>query len=79
MSKAIVRMGGYTDYVLDLKDAVAVAEILSKAEIYESKYRSGQDTTHHIYSNYEKELGHLRIISHEFYNMCKLAGKPTDS
>lgn len=79
MTKAIVRFGGYTDYVLDLKDAVAVAEILSRAEVYESKYRTGQESTHHVYSNHEKELGQLRLISHEFYNMCKLAGKPTDS
>lgn len=79
MSKAIIRFGGYTDYVLDLKDAVAVAEIISKAEVYESKYVSGGANTHHIYSNHEKELGNLRVISHDFYNMCKLAGKPTDS
>ncbi len=79
MSKAIVRFNGYTDYVLDLKDAVAVAEIISKAEVYEHKYRSGQENTHHIYCNHEKEFGTLRIISHDFYNMCKLAGKPTDS
>lgn len=79
MTKAIIRLSGYTDYVLDLKDAVALAEIVSKAEVYEHKYRSGQDNTHHIYLNHEKELGNLRVISQEFYSMCKLAGKPTDS
>lgn len=79
MSKAIIRMGSYTDYVVDLKDAVTVAEILSRAEVYEHKFRTGADNTHHIYSNHEKEIGQLRLISQEFYNMCKLAGKPTDS
>ena len=79
MSKAIIRFSGYTDYVLDLKDAVAVAEIISKAEVYSNKYRSGQENTHHIYPSEDKEIGHLRVISQEFYSMCKLAGKPTDS
>ena len=77
MTKAIISFG-YTDYVLDVKDAVAVAEILSRADIYESKYVSGGENTHHIYSNEKKELASMKLITEGFYNMCKLAGKPTE-
>lgn len=76
MSKAIVKFG-YTDYVMDLKDAVAVAEMLSKAELYDNKYVSGGDSTHHIYANDKHDMGTLKLISDDFYRMAKLAGKPT--
>lgn len=75
MSKAIVRFG-YTDYVMDLREAVAVAEMLSKAEIYNNKYVSGGDNTHHIYANDTHEVGTVKLISDSFYQMAKLAGKP---
>ena len=74
MTKAIISLG-YTNYVMDLKDAVTVAEILSKAEAYDCTYVSGGNNTHHIFP-VEKELGHIRLISTDFYQMCKLAGKP---
>ena len=74
MTKAILNLG-YTDYVLELKDAVTVAEMLSKAEVHESKYVSNGPNTHHIYPA-EKEIGSIRLISTDFYQMCKLAGKP---
>jgi hypothetical protein len=77
MSKAIVKFG-YTDYVMDLKDAVTMAEMLSKAEIYDSKYVAGGDNTHHIYANEKQEVGVIKLISDDFYRMAKLAGKPTD-
>ena len=77
MAKAIISIN-YADYILDLKDAVAVAEILGKAEVYEEKYRAGADNTHHVYPNISAKGGitNLKIVSTEFYNMCKLAGKP---
>lgn len=76
MSKAIVKFG-YTDYVMELKDAVSLAELLSKAEVYDSKYVSGGDNTHHIYPNERQEVGTIKLISDDFYRMAKLAGKPT--
>ncbi len=77
MAKAIVSIN-YVDYVLDLKDAVAITELLSNAEVYEEKYRTGMDNTHHVYpnSNAKGAITSLKIVSTEFYNMCKLAGKP---
>lgn len=75
MSKAILRLG-YNDYVLDLKDAVTIAEMFSKAERYESKYISGSGSTHHIYANEDSEMGSIKLVSEDFYRMAKLAGKP---
>jgi hypothetical protein len=76
MSKAILTLE-YTNYVLDLKDAVAVAELLGKAERYEEKYRpSPEPNTHHIYSNDTHFIGNLKLLSTDLYNMAKLAGKP---
>lgn len=74
MTKAIVSLG-YTNYILDLKDAVAVAEMLSGAEQYEEKYISNGDNTHHIYPA-TKLLGTIKLISDDFYRMAKLAGPP---
>ena len=76
MSKAIVKFG-YTDYVMELKDAVSLAELLSKAEIYDSKYVPNGDNAHYIYANDANEVGTIKLISDSFYQMAKLAGKPT--
>ena len=75
MTKAIVSLG-YTNYVMELKDAVTIAEMLSKAEQYDCKYVSGGDNTHHIYANDAQETGTIKMISDSFYQMAKLAGKP---
>lgn len=76
MSKAILSIG-YNNYVMDLKDAVAMAEMLSKAELYESKYnRESSDSTYHIFPNEKNETGTIKLISDDFYRMAKLAGKP---
>lgn len=77
MAKAILRVG-YTSYVVDLKDAVLVSEVLARAEIYESKYVKGGDSTHHIYENESKELGSISLIADSFYQLAKLAGKPVN-
>lgn len=79
MTKAILAVG-YTEYVLDLKDAVTVAELLSKAEKHEGKYHHSSSTrSHHIYENEESELASLKLITDSFYRMAKLAGKPDKS
>jgi len=74
MTKAIICFG-YTEYVLDLKDAVIIAELLGKAEVYEEKYVRDGANTQHIYSN-DKTMGTLKILSESTYSMYKLAGKP---
>lgn len=76
MPKAVLSLG-YSEYVLEMKDALTVAELLGKAEKHESKYHSSTSSrTHHIYENEETEFGQLRLITDSFYRMAKLAGKP---
>jgi len=75
MTMAIITIG-YNGYVLPLKDAVVVAELLGKAERYENKYRSGADSTHHVYTETKDDLGTIRLLSDAFYQGAKLAGKP---
>jgi len=74
MTKAIISVG-YTEYVLELKDAVTIAELLGKAEVYEEKYVRDGANTQHIYSN-DKTMGTFKILSEPAYSMYKLAGKP---
>lgn len=70
---------GYTTYVLGLQDAVTVAEILGRSEVYEEKWRKGEKpNTHHIYDNVKTDMGTIRLITDTFYNMAKLAGPPTE-
>lgn len=78
MGKVIMQLG-YTSYVLDIRDAMTLAETLSKAEVYEQKYVRGENKqTHHIYEN-ESEFGTIKLITDSFYQMAKLAGKPEQS
>jgi predicted DNA-binding ArsR family transcriptional regulator len=72
---------GYLSYVLPNKDAIAIAEILEKAEVYEKKWipseereKGMEDHTHHVYPN-TRQLN-MTLISNNLYNVAKLAGKP---
>lgn len=72
---------GYKSYVMSNKDAVALAEILEKAEMYEQKWVSqenrtegGSDHTYHVFEN-ETSVD-MKLISNDLYLMAKLAGKP---
>lgn len=71
---------GYSNYVLSNKDAVALAEILEKAELYEAIWipsgerNGGPDHTYHIYEN-DKHVD-MKLISADLYRMAKLAGRP---
>lgn len=78
MTKAIFEVG-FTGYVLDVKDALLVAELLSKAEKYEQKYGRGvtDNNTHHIYPNNVNQFTTIKLMSDELYRMAKLAGPPT--
>jgi predicted DNA-binding ArsR family transcriptional regulator len=67
---------GYTKYVMSNKDAVTIADILEKAELYEQKWRKEEDggTTYHVYDN-DKQFT-LTSLTNSLYSMAKLAGKP---
>ena len=74
----IVMEFSYISLVLSVKDALAMAEIMQRAEKYEKKYRretGGESSyTYHVWPN----LGEIsmKIISDDNYRMAKLAGKP---
>ena len=82
MAKCAVGIG-YKTFVLDAEQGVQLMELLSNAEIYEEKYNgSGKPTTYHVYPN----EGHassdgvamsMKVLSDKFYQMAKLAGKPS--
>ena len=75
---------GYRSIVLPREEAFKLAEILEKAETYESKYWSADkrkamgmtdEHTYHVYPN--DNHTNMRLITDEHYRMAKLAGKPT--
>jgi len=80
MSKVILELG-YRSYVFEANDAVALAEMLGRAERYEAKWHSKTDETdshytHHVYAEAAVDAPTMRIINDDVYKMYKLAGKP---
>jgi len=76
---ATVRIG-YKTYCMPIDEAVAVIKALSRAMLYESKWRSPTEggPTHHIYPNDDATQYELATMSADLYRMAKLAGKPKD-
>lgn len=68
-----LKLGWDFTVVLPVKDAVTVAEILSKALTWEEKYEKG-DTLYFAYPN-AKEMT-MKIVPDELVGMARLAGKP---
>jgi len=79
MSKAIVRVG-YSEYVMNMADAVTIMEIMSKAENY--KVARNYDTTPNTtsYHVWDQEVDHdqmnIQLLPDAVYRVAKLAGKP---
>jgi hypothetical protein len=78
MAKMVITLG-WKKYVVDAKLAITVSEMLSKAEMYETKYVCVDDgkatTMHHVYP----QEGHqwvMEVMPDSIYRMAKLAGKP---
>lgn len=69
----VLKLGWDTTLVLPTKEAVAVAEILSKAYTWEEKYEDG-NTAYYAYP-IEKEFT-MKIVSDDVVNIARLAGKP---
>ena len=70
---------GYGKYAVPPKDALAMAEILQRAEKYEKKYRKDEvtgtsDYTYHVWPSPEEI--NMKLISDDAYRLAKLAGKP---
>jgi len=77
MKKAIIQVG-YTQYVMDTQKAITLLELLSEAEVYESKWDSRHAThTHYIYPQPEDNvMSELKLIPIVFYQIAKMAGNP---
>jgi hypothetical protein len=77
--KAMIQIG-YKTYVLAPEKAVALAGIISGAEIYTTKwhkdFKEGEQYTHHIYSPDANEKVNIEFVTDEYVAMCRLAGKP---
>ena len=69
----VIKFGWDFTVVLPVKDAVTVAEILSKALAWEEKYVSSE-TNYHAYPC-EKEVS-MKLVADQLVDMAKLAGKP---
>ena len=67
-------------YVLPLKDATHILEMLEGAMVYEHKYRRQEDggSTYHIYPPDTSMGSTLDIMNDEAYRLAKLAGKPVE-
>jgi hypothetical protein len=80
MSKVVIDIG-YKSYVLDAQDAVMMANLFGRAEVYKAEWHSKTDTmdshhTYHIYTEEGVDAPTMRILSDDAYKMYKLAGKP---
>lgn len=79
MSKVVIAIG-YRGYVMDTRDAIAVAEALSKAEMYDTKYKSKEEggTQVFVWEQAPDEGSiTMSILPDSLYRMAKLAGKPS--
>jgi hypothetical protein len=78
MAKMVISLG-WQKYVVDAKQAVAIAEIVSSAELYEVQSKKNEEgdyvTTYHVFDNSE-ERWTMEVMSDSLYRMAKLAGKP---
>lgn len=82
MSKALIRIG-YNNYAMDVSDAVAIMEIMGRAEMYQFKrdYKTTPTTTsYHVWG---QEAGGddnltIQLLPDTVYRVAKLAGKPNN-
>jgi len=72
--KAIVKIG-FKEFVMDAQEALQVAGILMHAELFESKYHGDKGSTYHVYEQDGTGIN-IEMMSHNRYQLCKLAGKP---
>jgi hypothetical protein len=76
--KAVIQLG-YRDYVMEAEDALALLQVVAKAERYQQKYKSAElgGTSYHVWSEEGRlDMGSLRLISDDHYRIAKLAGEP---
>lgn len=80
MAKVLIEIG-WKKFVVDAAQAIAVSEMLSKAEMYERKYvknEGGKDSVMHYVYPQEDCHWNMDIMPENVYRMAKLAGKPKE-
>lgn len=82
MSKVVVSLG-YRSIVVDADKAIAIAELMAGAEVYESKWHSKTEiqesyNSYHVYPMTQDHAFTMQLLTDESYRMYKLAGKPQD-
>ena len=70
----VLKLGWDLQVLLSVKDAVAVAEILSKAQTWEEKYMSESSTTAYFAYPCEKEFT-MKLVPDSIAEMARMAGK----
>lgn len=78
MAKVVVILG-WKKYVVDSADAIKIAEVLGKAEMYDTKYtkdEAGDHTMLHYVYPQDEEKFVMEMLPDNLYRMAKLAGKP---
>lgn len=76
MTKAVIHIG-YTDYIMDAKDALQLAEVLTRAERYQRRGYA-DDECHYVWQESANTRCEITIVTDELYDMAKLAGKPNN-
>jgi hypothetical protein len=71
----VLKLGWSAEFLLSVKDAVIVAEILSKAHVWEEKYLSETNSNAYFAYPVEKDFT-MKIVPDEIASMARLAGKP---
>jgi hypothetical protein len=79
MTKVVVSLGWNNEYVLEADKALTLLELLKDAEIYKEQYQpiDKGGTSYHIFQQ-DKDVCNVRVLSKNFYNLAKLAGKPEE-
>lgn len=75
--KVKISLGWSTDYIFDAEDAIKFIQLLSKGEVYQTKYDSDtKETTQHIYPVDPSTNVAWSFMSSTVYHVAKMAGKP---
>lgn len=79
MAKVVIEVG-YKKYVVDAEQAIMVSNMLSTAEVYETRYvknESGDGVSMHYVYPQDDMRWQMEIMPDNIYRMAKLAGKPS--
>lgn len=71
----VLKLGWSSEFLLSTKDAVTVAEILSKSLVWEEKYVSETSSTAYFAYPSEREFT-MKIVPDSIADMARMAGKP---